>query len=307
MDEIWRWDDLRLFLIVARAGGLAGAARLSGVSPPTLGRRMAALEAALGGQIFVRQRDGYVLTQRGKDLLRLAEALELNALNIDRWRVADETGSVVRIAAGAWTSAFIARHMGDLVDEGENIQIELVSGTGLADLLRREASLGLRNRRPEIPGLAGHKLTRVEFAVFGGSAYVEEKAEVRDHRRFQACRWIAFSPPGPKTPSAVWLDEHLERAPILRCRSGQEVLEAAQAGLGLCVLPCFIGDARNGLIRASGIIEELGHDQWLVSHDQDRQQRHIRRISDRLRSLAKAHRRLFLGQQARRQSLSGIV
>lgn len=304
MDETWQWDDLRLFLAVARAGGLAGAARQTRVSPPTLGRRMTELEKNLGSQLFVRQRDGYTLTERGRELLRLAEVLELNALNIDRWRASDQIGSIVKIAAGTWTSAFIARHLGDLVGEGEDILIELVTGAGLTDLLRREATLGLRNRCPEISGLAGFKLARVEFAVFGGRAYVEARVEAREHRRFSACKWIAFSPPGPKTPSAVWLDEHLQQAPGLRCRSGQEVLEAAVAGLGLCVLPCFIGDAHEGLARASGIIEELGHDQWLVTHDQDRKQRHIRRISDRLRLLAKVHRSLFLGQQARQPSPS---
>jgi len=299
MIETWSWDDLRLFLAVARAEGLAGAKRLTGVSPPTLGRRMTALEEGLGGHLFVRQRDGYLLTERGKELLRLAEVLEMNALNIDRWRGSEEIALIVKIAAGTWTSAFIARHLGELVGETEDILIELVSGVSPADILRREAALGLRNRRPEIPGLAGFKLARVEFAVFGGRAYVEEHAEACDNRRFSECRWIAFSPPGPRMPSAVWLDERLQKAPRLRCRSGQEVLGAALAGLGLCVLPCFIGDAEAGLARASGIIEELGHDQWLVSHDQDRKQKHIRQISDRLRMLAKTHRALFLGQQAR--------
>jgi DNA-binding transcriptional LysR family regulator len=298
MNETLRWDDLRLFLAIARAGGLAGAARAVGVSPPTLGRRMTSLERCLGREVFVRQRDGYELTGGGKDLLRLAEVLELDALNIDRWRTSNGIGAVVRIAAGAWTSAFIARHIGDLVDEHEDTQIELVTGTSPADLLRREANLGLRNRRPEIPGLAGYKLTRVAFAVYGGQAYVEENEEARDHRRFKTCRWIAFSPPGPKTQSAVWLDEHLEQAPILRCRSAQEVLEAARSGFGLCVLPCFIGDACGELARASGNIDELEHDQWLVSHDQDRQQRHIRRIGERMRSLMKVHRNLFMGRQA---------
>jgi DNA-binding transcriptional LysR family regulator len=299
MNETWSWDDLRLFLAVARAEGLAGAKRLTGVSPPTLGRRMTALEESLGGDLFVRQRDGYLLTERGKELLRLAEALELSALNIDRWRGSEGIVPVVKIAAGTWTSAFIARHLGDLIGEAEDILIELVSGVGPADILRREAALGLRNRRPEIPGLAGFKLARVEFAVFGGQAYVDEHAESRDHRRFSDCRWIALSPPGPRTPSAVWLDERLQGAPRLRCRSGQEVLGAALAGLGLCVLPCFIGDAEAGLARASGVIEELGHDQWLVSHDQDRKLKHIRHISNGLRRLMKTHRALFLGQQAR--------
>lgn len=298
MNETLSWDDLRLFLAVTRAGGLAGAAKSAGASAPTLGRRMLALEQNLGRALFVRRRDGYALTDGGQDLLRLAEAFELDALSIDRWRTSSGIGAVVRIAAGAWTSAFIAGRIGSLVDPDENTQIELVTGTSAADLLRREANLGLRNRRPELPGLAGHKLTRVAFAAYGGQAYVKETAEAHDHRRFAACRWIVLSPPGPKTPSAVWLDERLERAPALRCRSPQEVLEAAGSGFGLCVLPCFIGDSCTTLARASDNIDALEHEQWLVSHDQDRHQRHIRRISDRLRTLIKANRDLFAGQCA---------
>lgn len=305
MNETLGWDDLRLFLAVARAGGLAGAARAIGVSAPTLGRRMTSLEQCLGRELFVRQRDGYELTGAGKDFLHLAEAVELDALKIDRWRTSEGVGAVVRIAAGAWTSAFIARHVGNLVEEREGTQIELVTGTSAADLLRREANLGLRNRRPEVPGLAGYKLARVAFAVYGAHAFLRESEEAGDQRRFAACRWITFSPPGPKTPSAVWLDAHLKQAPVLRCRSAQEVLEAARSGFGLCVLPCFVGDASGELARASGNIDELEHDQWLVSHDEDRQQRHIRRVSKRLRELMRRHRDLFLGKYGARLPKAG--
>jgi DNA-binding transcriptional LysR family regulator len=298
MNETWKWDDLRLFLAIARAGGLAGAVRGSGVSPPTLGRRMALLEQSLGKQLFLRRRDGYELTSGGKDLLRLAEALELDAINVDRWRDSNQVGIVVKIAAGAWTSAFVARHIGDLVGENDGTTIELVAGTSSADLLRREANLGIRNQRPEIAGLAGYRLARVEFAIYGAHAYVEENTEARDHRRFGNCRWIAFAPPGPRTPSAVWLDEHLSRDPIVRCRAAQEVVEATASGFGLCVLPCFVGDSHAGLVRASDIIAELGHEQWLVSHDEDRRLGHIRRVSEKLKALVRAHRPLFMGQQS---------
>lgn len=297
MSETWSWDDLRLFLVVARAGGLAGAARASGVSPPTLGRRMVSLEQGLGKQLFLRHRDGYDLTTGGKDLLQLAEALELNSLNINRWRDSNAAGIIVKIAAGAWTSAFIARHIGNLISQDDGTAIELVTGTSRADLLRREANLGIRNRRPETAGLAGYRLTRVEFAVYGARAYVEGNPTAGDHRRFGQCRWIAFAPAGPKTPSAVWLDEQLSQDPIVKCRAAQEVLEASASGIGLCVLPCFVGDSHAGLIRASDIIAELGHEQWLVSHDEDRRNRHIRRVSEKLKALIRAHRPLFMGRQ----------
>jgi DNA-binding transcriptional LysR family regulator len=296
MNETPEWNDLRLFLAVARGGGLARAARSLGVSAPTLGRRMTALEQHLGRELFLRRRDGYELTTGGRELLQLAEALELQALAIERWRTSTGTAPVVRIAAGAWTSAFLARHLRFLVERDPQTQIELVTGTGAADLLRREANLGLRNSRPDIPGLAGVKVARVAFAIYGGRDYVDAAPEARNDRRFAACRWIVFSPPGPKTPSAAWLDERLTAAPALRCRSAQEVLEAAGSGFGLCVLPCFIGDVSSALSRASGNIAALEHEQWLVSHDQDRHQRHIRRVSERLRALMKVQRGLFAGR-----------
>lgn len=298
MNEIWSWDDLRLFLAVTRAGGLAGAARTTGVSAPTLGRRMAVLERGLGRQLFHRRRDGYDLTPEGRELLPLAETLELEAVAIDRWRSAHQPSDIVRIAAGAWTSAFLARHLDRLVEGEAGPIVELVTGTSTADLLRREANLGLRNQRPELPGLAGYRLARVAFALYGERAFVAAHPETRDDRRFRDCRWIAFAPPGPKTPSAAWLDHKLGRAAALSCRAAQDVLEAARAGFGLCVLPCFIGDSQTGLARASDIIIELTHEQWLVSHDDDRQHKAIRRVSEKLKTLIRAHRPLFAGERA---------
>ena len=296
MNETWNWDDLRLFLSVARAGGLARAVPMTQVSAPTLSRRMMSLERALGTSLFVRRRDGYDLTIAGKELLELAETLEQGALNVERWRAAADRHPVVKIAAGAWTSTFVARHMPDLIDDNEELTIEILTGATPADLLRREANLGLRNRRPETPGLAGRRLVRVEFAIYGEKTLVRNCPEASGERPFAACRWIAFSPPGPKVPSAVWLDRQLHREARLRCSTAQAVLEAALAGSGLCVLPCFIGDAEPKLARASKIITELGHDQWLVSHDDDRHNKQIRRVSGQLTKLIRSHEQLFKGQ-----------
>jgi len=293
MNEMWSWDDLRLFLAVARSSGLAKAAPMTRVSAPTLSRRMTSLERALGTALFVRHRNGYDLTPAGEELLELAEAVEAGALRVERWRIAADPDPVVKIAAGAWTSAFLARHMTDLAGDEDELAIEILTGAAPADLLRREANLGLRNHRPETPGLAGQLLVRVEFAVYGEAAYVRSSPEAADERRFATCRWIAFSPPGSKLPSAVWLDQQVHREARLKCSTAQAVLEAALAGAGLCVLPCFIGDAERKLARASGIIGDLGHDQWLVSHDDDRHNEPIRRISARLAKLIRAHEGLF--------------
>jgi len=298
MNEPWDWDDLRMFLSVARAGGLAKAVTGSGASAPTLGRRMTGLERAMGIALFTRRRDGYVLTESGKHLLGLAETIEHGALAVDRWRAAAGSQTAITIAAGSWTSAFLARHVHDLTGGDEGLAIKIVSGGASADLLRREANLGLRNDRPKTPGLAGRRLVRVAFSVYGETGFVARMPEALGEARFEACPWIVFAPGGPKTPSAAWLDRHLRRDALLVCTTAQAVLAAASAGAGLCVLPCFVGDREPGLSRASGLVRELEHDQWLVSHDDDRHSKAIRLVSDRLAKLVRSHEALFSGEHA---------
>ncbi len=112
MNETLSWDDLRLNLSVARNGGLAGAVPTAQLSAPTLSRRMVSLERVLGLSLFIRRRDGYDLTSAGNQLLELAEAVEQEVLGIERWRSAVDPHPVVKIAAGAWTSIFIANGVG---------------------------------------------------------------------------------------------------------------------------------------------------------------------------------------------------
>lgn len=297
MNETWNWEDLRLFIGVARAGGLAGAVEPTRASAPTLSRRMLSLERAMGMVRFKRTRDGYDLTPSGHELLALAETLQNGALHIDRWKSNTDVLPVVKIAAGAWTATFVARHISSLVSPDHPVRIELATAISQTDLLRRQANLGLRNRRPEAQGLAGQRLVRVEFAIYGSLPFIRDHREAIDQNRLQECAWIALSPSGPKPPSAVWLDDYLRYDPHIVCSSAQAMLEAALGGAGLCVLPCFVGDAENSLMRASPVIESLAHDQWLVSHDDDRHQRQIAIVQKALATLIRSHRSLFAGER----------
>lgn len=296
MNEKWKWDDLRFFLSVSRAGGLSGAIAMTNVSAPTLGRRVAALESALGVRLFRKRRDGYDLTVAGSELRAYAEEMERSALKVDRWLVAADPRPTVRIAAGAWTSRFIAQHIAALASDEDDLVLDLSTGVVAEDLMRREANLGIRNRRPDGIGLAGKRLTHVEFAIYGEGSYLAAHPEALDDQRFSRCNWIMYSPNGPKTPSAIWLDQKLHQVPKLTCSTAHAVLETAQAGAGLCVLPCFIGDLDEKLARASGLIHDLRHEQWLVSHNDDRHLSNIRLISKRLGKLFKSNEALFNGR-----------
>ncbi|MES0033645.1 LysR family transcriptional regulator, partial [Mesorhizobium sp. M0040] len=79
------WDDLRLFLDVARLGGLSAATGTTRLSAATLGRRVTALEKQIGEPLFVRQQTGYRLTPVGEELLRRAEDVEAAMQSLTRW------------------------------------------------------------------------------------------------------------------------------------------------------------------------------------------------------------------------------
>lgn len=96
--EMLNWDDIRLFIAVARAGGLAGAVSTTKLSPPTLGRRIRTLEHSLGVILFDRHRSGYDLTIAGRELLERSAALEHGAAAIERWQIVLDPRPVIRIA-----------------------------------------------------------------------------------------------------------------------------------------------------------------------------------------------------------------
>ena len=146
------WDDLRLFLDVARLGGLSAATATTELSAATLGRRVTALERQIGEPLFVRSQQGYALTEAGEELLRRAEDVETAMVSLTRWRDGNVGDAIVRISAGTWTSAFLSAHIGEIWQVEDGIRVELVTANAKVDIGRRAADLGLRNARPTEAG-----------------------------------------------------------------------------------------------------------------------------------------------------------
>ena len=299
MNEIQDWNDLRIFLAVARHGGLSRAVRQIGTSAPTLGRHVARLESSMGLSLFKRQPDGYALTPDGRIFLSMAEDVERNVVSIERWRAGRSSTQRVSIAAGHWTSLFLARALPQLAQGVPDTPIDILTGMSTLNLSRREATLGLRNQRPEQSGLAGRRLVTVAFAVYANDTLINQVAASEFPDFVSIVPWIVFRPDGPKTPSAIWLDQTVLNDPAYTCSSAEAVLSSSLAGAGFCVLPCFIGDATEGLMRASTPIRSLSHEQWLVRHDEDRHDSTIASVANSLANIIRGERQLFAGNRPR--------
>src|SRR5664279_2596311 len=197
------WNELKLFLAVARADGLSGGARSTGVSAPTLGRRMTSLERRLDQQLFERRQTGYELTDAGHALYQQALEMEGAANAIERWRE-QQASRVVRISAGAWNTRFLARRIGALWKADEAATIELTTAHARVDIARRHADIGIRNRAPTEARLIGRKLFDVAYCVYRGkqSSLPTDKLA-----------WVSVTGDAGVTPWARWTAErHGERS-----------------------------------------------------------------------------------------------
>jgi DNA-binding transcriptional LysR family regulator len=294
------WDDLRVFLTLAREGSLTTAARSLGVSHPTVARRVRALEERIGARLFDRLPDRFVPTSAGEELLGDTQAMERAAESIHRRSASltDTARGVVRVSAGEAMAALIARHLPWLRARLKHIEFELNASHTLANLSRREADLLIREQVPDLAGIVTRKLGRVAYAVYGHPDLVVGKPT---EARLRTLPWLGFDDDHSYMPGQAWLQELLAGArPVVRANNWLVLHEAARAGTGLAVLPCYLGDADLMLRRVSGLIESVFADQWLLVHRDLRALPRVRAVMDAVIELFQNERSLLEGRFAGR-------
>ena len=274
-----RWADLELFIAVARGGGLAAGARITGISAPSLGRHMAKLERSYGETLFERLPRGYELTAAGVDLLEQAVEVEERVLNIERRRDNRRATLLVHISAGTWTMYFLTGHIAAI--QSDDARLVLHASEQLHNINRRETAIGIRKARPQEPALVARKTGRVAFAPYATPATANEP------------KWLETS---VETPSANWVRSHQGRQVVMEVFNPRSLLDLALQGVGQAVLPCFIGVRQPGFVRSGEIIHELTGDQWLVVHGEDRNQQQVRHTINAIAKLLTTNAGLFAGR-----------
>ncbi|WP_299145198.1 LysR family transcriptional regulator [uncultured Tateyamaria sp.] len=268
--QITDWTDLGLFAAVARNGSLAAAARETGLSQATLSRRMTALEQRMGRRLFVHGTAGYTATAEGRALLDRAKRMEAAARDIAHWTAAQAGPPRVRISAGTWTADYLARHLSDFWSASAPWTPEFVSCNKELDIERREVDIGVRNRRPTHPWLAGRRTGTVEHAAYATSADITG--------------WIGPSDDTASLPSEAWTVTHHGADMVAMSNEPQVRMALACSGTGRVVLPTFAGDRVPELVRVSDVIDALTAEEWLVCHQDTRHDPPIRAALDALSS-----------------------
>lgn len=281
------WNDLRLFIHVARGGGLSPAAQATGASPATVGRRMLALERSVGRALFVRRQSGYELTADGRTLFARALAMEAGARPIEEWFSADAGRPLVRISAGTWTANFLADHFLDLWSPSDPFRVGFKTTEARLDIAHREVEIGIRNAAPDSPSLAARRTNAVVYAPYRARGLPSGDDEP----------WVAIAPEDLSTRSARWVLARPEVAIAAWANTPRTLRDLIRAGVGRGVLPCFAGDRDPLLERAGPPVEELREGQWIVMHNDDRHRPEVRAVIDRIGGLLEAHGPLFRGER----------
>ena len=277
------WDDYRLFLAVAQAGSLSGAARLLGVTHSTVFRRLAAFEDRLGVRLFERLPTGYVLTAAGEAMEGAATRIDGEIAGIRRHIVGQDhrlSGQIRITTTDMLAIGLLPPHLAAFRRAWPGIEVELLVSDMRLDLTRREADIALRLGHPLQETLIGRRIMRLGFAVYGArdryAAGIEGDLSAQD--------WIGFgSGHAPlRKAMADWLPD---LRPQFRTNSISAAVAAARAGIGLAVLPCAVVDRDPRLVCIAPFPGDFGLDLWLLTHED---LRHTARIRAFVEFMAKA-------------------
>lgn len=271
------WDDLRTFLAVARHGTLSAAARKLGVTQPTMGRRLAAMEARTGARLLQRLPDGYALTPLGESVLGNAERAEAEVLAAERVITGKDVAleGVVRLTTVDTLAArIVAPALADLQLQHPGIIVELVPDTRSLSLSKREADIALRLSRFEGHEVSARRVGSLAMGLYASPAYFDRMAR-GDVRLITALEDQAH------LPEFKWLREEFPDAEVgFRSNSREVQVHATIAGAGIAALARYRADIEPDLVRLNVAEADLARDIWLGVHVDMRHMPRVRAVTD---------------------------
>lgn len=261
------WDDLRLVLAIGRVGNLAGAGQKLGLNHTTLYRRLNRLEADLGARLFARAREGYVPTAAGEEALALAARVEDDIAALEqrlRGRDLRPSGMLRVTTADTLAEAVMPNLLAGFRAAHPEITVELVVGGAFFNLTKRDADVAIRPAAELPPHLVGREIACIRNAVYASAAYLARQGEAP---ALAGQDWVGFDDSLAHLAAARWLAAHIPPERVaLKANTLIAVRDAVRAGMGLGILPCFLGDAAPDLRRVQPPFPEPASGLWLVTH-----------------------------------------
>ena len=285
------WADIRLFLAILDNGSLIAASEPLGLTQPTVGRRLAALEERLGSPLFVRSGRRMQLTDTGSAILESARRMEREMLAIERTVEVQSKGFCGEVTISAtegtgteWLTPVLYAFHQSYPDIVITVQIE----NRAVDLVRREADIALRLGRPTQPELIARRLVTIGFGLYAAPAYLDAAkpitsiAELVDHQLVGLDMTETRIDPGSSAMSIEKITDQTGQTGryVYQSNSPTAQVSAVQAGFGIGILSHRWAAMVPGLQRVLPEFTAAEIDLWLVTHEELRHSARIRAVSD---------------------------
>ncbi len=256
------WDDLRLFLAVARNGSISSGAKQLGLQHSTVSRRMRKLEQDLGVRLFDKVPSGYALTDAGERLVQAADRMEREVLGVDGALAGADlrpSGPLRVTAIDNMATTILMPMCAGFSRAYPDVTLHLMVSNSDASLARREADVAIRlsNTPPET--LVGKRVLTVASAIYGSPDYLERLRQTGAEPEWLGVDCCVFH--------RAWTRQACgEQAHGMVVDDTLLTQAALREGLGVSILPCFLGDADPGLARWCEPRREWDLGLWILLH-----------------------------------------
>lgn len=263
------WEDLRYVLAVGREGSLAGAARSLAVNHTTVLRRLAAFESRLGVRLFERLSTGYMPTAAGEELIESARHIEATVLGVERklaGRDLQLSGPLRITTTDTLMASVLPRTLAEFRAAYPGIAIEIFVSNTMFNLSKRDADVAIRPAPNPPETLVGRRTGSIAFGVYAASDYLARTPASPGSWRNHP--WLAPEDSLRTSVVAQWLHAELPDVAIAaRANTFVALRDLAAAGLGLAVLPCYLGELSPGLVRVGAPVKAMRSALWVLTHE----------------------------------------
>jgi DNA-binding transcriptional LysR family regulator len=293
------WDDLKIFLALARHGRINAAATAINVDPTTLSRRLARLQASLDLRLFDQDATGYQLTRHGRRLLADAQGAEASILALqEKAPRADPMSGTIRVAAdegfGVW---IVARKLAEFQAAHPQIDVDLIITGDSLDPTSGDVDVAICFERPVAGKLLVRKLTDFTLRLYASQAYVEARPAITSTADLRGHPFIGYARDGTEMPEFDFFAEiGPDFIPSRKSASINAQYAMTAAGLGIGILPTFIADRDRRLMPILADRVTLRRQYWTAMREELRGVPRYRAFNNWLRRVVERNMPLLSGR-----------
>lgn len=279
-----KWNDLQIVLAIAQTGSLSSASRRLRISHATVFRRITEIERRLGVALFERHRNGYTPTLAGEDLSASAERVQSEINRTERRIVGQDlklSGTIRITTTDTLFVGLLSPLLAKFRQSHPDIVLEVVISNQLQSLSRREADIAIRPTRKPPETLVGRQIMEITQAIYGQKSLWEKTSRPVAVASLAAEGWVGPDVHLGDTSLEKWMQG---KTSAYRLDSMLGMQSAVRQGAGIAVLPCYIGNSDEALVRLSDPIAELTTSLWLLTHPDLRHVARIRALMEAITS-----------------------